>query len=139
MAVHPMVEPVKPALIHQQPELEVMDTPKLPVIRPLRTRSRISRTPARVEWITAEVATDFYTIPYVEPFMPNDRVRVVRIQTPYATLADFGLPVYSDQALRPVQADVMVGDDNVARAIRFIEQWRLPPEQSQHLLKEAVN
>jgi hypothetical protein len=133
------VEPVKPPLINQPPELAAVESSKLPVIRPIRPRSRISPAPARVEWITAEVATDFYSIPYVEPFRPNDRVRVVRIQVPYSALADFGLPVYSDQALRPVLADVMVGDDNLARAIRFIEQWRLPREQSHPLAKEVVN
>jgi hypothetical protein len=139
VAVNPAVEPVRPAMINQQPELAAVESPKLPVISRIHQRSRIARAPARVEWITAEVATDFYSIPYVEPFRPNDRVRVVRIQVPYSTLADFGLPVYSDQALRPIQADVMVGDDNVARSIRFIEQWRLPREQSHPLLKETVN
>jgi hypothetical protein len=139
VAVNQVAELVRPAVINQQPELAAVDSPKLPVMRHVHQRSRITRSPARVEWITAEVATDFYSIPYVEPFRPNDRVRVVRIEVPYSTLADFGLPVYSDQALRPVQADVMVGDDNVARAIRFVEQWRLPREQSHPLLKETVN
>jgi hypothetical protein len=101
----------------------------IPDVHPIR-RSTRAKLPPQIEWVTAEAATDFYAIPYVEPFKLNDRVRVVRIQAPYSTLADYGLPVYSDQALRSVQADVMVGDDNVARAIRFIQQWRLPRTQS---------
>jgi hypothetical protein len=106
------------------------ETKKVPIIHRTRSQSRRSGVPDRVEWITAEVATDFYAIPYVQPFGHNDRVRVVRTHVPHSMLADFGLPVYSDQALYPVQADVMVGDDNMVRAIRFVQQWRLPRNAS---------
>jgi hypothetical protein len=135
----PMVESVSPMLNSQPQELATIDSKKLPVVHHLRQRSRMAPDSVQAEWMTTEVATDFFTIPYVEPFRPNDRVRVVRIQVPYSTLADFGFPVYSDQALRPVQADVMVGDDNVARTIRFVEQWRLQREQAHPVIKQAVH
>jgi hypothetical protein len=112
---------------------------QVPVIRRTRSQSRRSDVSDRVEWITAEVATDFYTIPYVQPFGPNDRVRVVRTQAPHSMLADFGFPVYSDQAFYPVQADVMVGDDNMVRAIRFVQQWRLPRNASRLSAHETKN
>jgi hypothetical protein len=139
VSVNQNMESVKPISANPAPGITTVVSGKLPVIHRLRPQPRLSSMTPRVEWVTAEVATDFYAIPYVESFRPNDRVRIVRIQVPYSTLADYGLPVYSDQALHPVQADVMVGDDNVARSIRFIQQWRLPRERSHPVIKKAVN
>jgi hypothetical protein len=105
------------------------DSEAVPDVRSFRRTSRGKPSP-KIEWITAEAATDFYAIPYVVPFGPHDRVRIIRIQAPYSLVAHYGIPVYGDQAFRSVQADIMVGDDNVARAIRFIEQWKLQQTQS---------
>jgi hypothetical protein len=136
-----LIELLKPAPAIQQPvgpEVGI-EAEKVAVVRSTPLRSRIKRNQAGIKWITAEIATDFYAIPYVERFRPNDRVRVVRIEVPSSTLADFGLPVYSDQATYPIQADVMVGDDNIARFIRFVRQWRLPQNQSSPSLKALNN
>jgi hypothetical protein len=35
-------------------------------------------------------------------------------------MARFGLPVNAERAAEPVQADVLLGDDGLAQAIRFI-------------------
>jgi hypothetical protein len=135
--MHPTLETPAPVVEIPRAGMPPAESERIPDIPPVRRSSR-AKLPPKMEWVMAEAATDFYAIPYVEPFRPNDRVRVVRIQAPYSTLADYGLPVYSDQALRSIQADVMVGDDNVARAIRFIQQWRLPQTQSRNsFLKSA--
>jgi hypothetical protein len=126
------------AIVAGNPVLKT-ETKQVPIIHRTRSQSRRSGVLDRVEWITAEVATDFYAIPYVQLFGPNDRVRVVRTQVPHSMLADFGLPVFSDQAFYPVQADVMVGDDNIARAIRFVQQWRLPRNASRPSAHETIN
>jgi hypothetical protein len=129
--MHPTLETPAPIVEIPRVIMPPAESERIPDVQPIRRSSR-AKLPPKIEWVTAEAATDFYAIPYVEPFRPNDRVRVVRIQAPYSTLANYGLPVYSDQALRSVQADVMVGDDNIARAIRFIQQWRLPRTQSRN-------
>jgi hypothetical protein len=68
----------------------------------------------------AEVATDFFEIPYAEPLRPEERADVFRIQMPRANMAVFGLPVTGGRLDTRVTADVLMGEDGVARAIRFI-------------------
>ena len=66
-----------------------------------------------------EIMTDFIPMTY-DPH-PIERGRVVRVRLPRTALAAFGLPVNEQQAERPIRADVVLGEDGLARAIRFIE------------------
>ncbi len=126
--IHLKSETPAPIVEMPQAAMSPTESERVPAAPPARRSPRAKLLP-EMEWVTAEAATDFYAIPYVEPFGQHDRVRIVRIQAPYSILADYGFPVYGDQAHRYIQADVMVGDDNVARAIRFIQQWKLPRKQ----------
>jgi hypothetical protein len=67
-----------------------------------------------------EVATDFFEIPYTEPLRPEERADVFRMQMPRASMAVYGLPVSGGRLDSHVTADVLMGEDGVARAIRFI-------------------
>jgi len=67
-----------------------------------------------------EVVTDFFEIPYSEPLRPEERADVYRIQMPRANMAVFGLPVSGGRLDSRITADVLMGEDGVARAIRFI-------------------
>ncbi len=112
-----------------------------PVLAAKHTHSRslLTHATAHREPIHTEVATDFYVIPYAEPFRAEESVRVLRTRVPRSLLSAFGLPINSDRAFDPIQADVLVGNDNVARAIRFVQQWQLPRTSVPHSLKEANN
>jgi hypothetical protein len=66
-----------------------------------------------------EIMTDFMPMTY-DPH-PIERGRVVRVRLPRTALAAFGLPVNEQQAEQPIRADVVLGEDGLARAIRFIE------------------
>ncbi len=108
-------------------------------IRSRRLKTRPPATPAthRPEPVVAEVATDFYVIPYSEPVRADESMRVVRTDVPRSSLAAFGLPVNDERAFDPIPADVLVGEDNVARAIRFVREWRLPsPAKRLHAQQE---
>jgi hypothetical protein len=64
-------------------------------------------------------AGGFLAIPYAEPLSPAEQVDVYRVALPRATVARFGLP--TDGIVdSPVVADLAVGSDGVARAVRFI-------------------
>lgn len=67
-----------------------------------------------------EVATDFFEIPYVEPLRPDQRADVFRVQMPRAGMAVFGLPVVGGRLDSRVTADVLMTEDGIVRAVRFI-------------------
>lgn len=69
----------------------------------------------------AEVKTDFMPLPYSS--VPTPSVRMVRLEVPRQALASFGLAsleAISDSGTATVTADVLVGDDGLARAVRFV-------------------
>jgi hypothetical protein len=45
--------------------------------------------------------------------------QLVRVQLSRAAFADFGVPFDVNRLADPVEADVLLGEDGVARAIRF--------------------
>jgi hypothetical protein len=67
-----------------------------------------------------EVVTGFLPVPGGDPLEPLDRGRMVRVRLPRSALTAFGLPMNEDRAAERVQADVLIGEDGLARAIRFV-------------------
>lgn len=67
-----------------------------------------------------DIATDFIPLTYGADLNSLDSGRVVRVELPRTAMARFGLPVNAERAAEPVQADVLLGDDGLAQAIRFI-------------------
>jgi hypothetical protein len=54
-----------------------------------------------------------------EPILVGEMVRVVRMEMPAAALARLGMRTSSVDPTTPITVDVLVGEDGVARAIRF--------------------
>jgi len=69
----------------------------------------------------AEVATDFFPLMNGGQLAPGDAGHVIRVEVPRTALASFGLPVNADRAGGRVKADVLMGEDGMARAIRFVQ------------------
>lgn len=67
-----------------------------------------------------EITTDFMPLSYGGGFSQIDDGQVVRVELPRAALHSFGLPVSAERAGERVKADVLLGHDGVARAIRFV-------------------
>lgn len=67
-----------------------------------------------------EIATDFLPVTYGGIANLADGGRMVRVQLPRSAMASFGLPVNMDRANEWVKADVLVGVDGLAHAIRFV-------------------
>jgi hypothetical protein len=75
--------------------------------------------------VATEVATAFFPLTYSS--LPISNAQLVRVQVPRSALASFGLaPIdvpgsaAGGTASATVAADVLVGEDGVARAIRFV-------------------
>lgn len=67
-----------------------------------------------------EVATRFYPLVEEGEMAPLESGVIVRVEAPASTLISFGLPVTAENINRPVQADLLLGQDGLARAIRFL-------------------
>jgi hypothetical protein len=61
----------------------------------------------------------FIPLPNALQIDPSDEVDVVRMEVPRSTLITLGLLVGEDEG--NVQADVLLGGDGVARAVRFLD------------------
>jgi len=89
-------------------------------------RPRDSSTAGQANAIAAdsrgsEIATEFFPVGYGSPLNLQDGGQLVRVELPRLTLARFGLPVNVNRANEKVKADVLVGVDGMARAIRFVQ------------------
>lgn len=67
-----------------------------------------------------EIATDFLPLSYGSDLTQLEGGQVVRVELPRAALQSLGLPMNVERAGERVKADVLIGSDGVARAIRFI-------------------
>jgi len=84
-------------------------------------RVRRSERPADAAGVAQEITTAFLPLPYAG--VPVSNGAIVRLRVPRTALASFGLlaPDASDAASdATVTADVIVGDDGLARAVRFV-------------------
>jgi hypothetical protein len=84
-----------------------------------RARRSPPRRPAAVR-SDREVATDFFSIPYTPALTQADRGQVIRVRVPAESMRSFGLPVNEERMFERVHADVLLGEDGIARAIRFV-------------------
>lgn len=92
-------------------------TPSTPLVAPIERpvpRKVVHRRPAPRE----EVVTDFY--PLMEDPMPFERGELLRVSLPAVAMRSMGVPVSEERLGDMVQADVLVGQEGLARAIRFV-------------------
>ncbi len=85
-----------------------------PAIAPAtRKNPRVRRAPPR------EMVTDFFPLVDVAP--PVERGELVRVSVSAAAMQAVGLPVREDRLSDRVQADVLVSEEGLATAIRFVK------------------
>jgi len=79
---------------------------------PLRQPRSLSRPVERV--------SSFVPVRYGKPVEPGEPLQMIRIQLPQAELIRLGIPVPPDASRTLIQADVLLGEDGLAKAIRFV-------------------
>jgi hypothetical protein len=93
---------------------------------PQRRSNQVTATPksaigdSRLTPTSGEIATDFMPVAYGDNLNSIDSGRIVRVEMPRSALAQFGLPVNMERASERIKADVLIGEDGTARAIRFV-------------------
>jgi hypothetical protein len=78
-------------------------------------RLRKTATPPR------EIATRFYPLQDAATLPPFEYGTLVRVQLPRSALQVVGLPVNQDRLSERINADVLLGQDGLARAVRFVQ------------------
>jgi hypothetical protein len=87
------------------------------------TRAAVPKRPAeRAAPETIEIATDFFALTSGVELNSMESGQLVRVQLPRNAMAPYGLPVNQDRLDKPVTAQVLIGQDGVARAIRFLSE-----------------
>lgn len=80
---------------------------------------------AALEWPAGVEAAgedgDFIPLPNAAQVGPNEDVDLVRVEVPRSAMIALGFSVSADRASEPVQAEVMLGSDGLARAVRFLD------------------
>lgn len=97
------------------------------VHQPLASSERISPSASGRENLpeerpeeAEEALTDYLLLNPGQRFQSLERGQLIRVMVPRSTLGTFGYPINPERAMLPVKADLVVGEDGMARAIRFI-------------------
>ncbi len=118
------LKPESPARIEEPGDQARKKAPNPAGSRRPRVRGDVRQDAATVAHET-EVATRFYSLVEEGEFVPLESGRVVRVEVPASILIALGLPITAESKDRPVQADLLLGQDGLARAIRFtVNQYR---------------
>lgn len=131
------VPPVEP-LVLQRPPITiapVLQAPRPAIARPVHTAVRRRPRPVvpRPEVVVPssrqrpasseefELATEFLPVTGAEFLPPPVRGQLVRVQVPRSTMRSFGLPVVEERSSERIRADLLLGEDGLARAVRFVK------------------
>jgi len=68
-----------------------------------------------------ETAMSFYPLPEASELPPVENATIVRVALPVSSLRSIGFQVSDEGANEPVEADVLLGQDGLARGVRFVE------------------
>jgi hypothetical protein len=85
---------------------------------------------AAVDWAAAlaldedpnEARGKFISLPNGDRLPPDGRVNLVRVEVPRSAMIALGYSVEAERAAERVQADVVLGSDGLARAVRFLDE-----------------
>ncbi len=94
--------------------------PKVAVAAMPAARRAVRRGPQRVASVPAEAVTEFIPVVPGAVLEAGESGRVVRVQLPRTALGAFGFPVNEERIAERISADVLLGDDGSARAVRFV-------------------
>ena len=70
----------------------------------------------------ADSGGEFIPLPNAERLAPDEDVNMVRVEVPRSAMIAVGFAVPADRASELVQADVVLGSDGLARAVRFLDE-----------------
>jgi hypothetical protein len=107
-------------LIFLQPKVQTMEiavvtpgVPRLPTVKPVPRKVAHHKQ-------HKEVMTGFFSL--MDDAPPFERGELLRVSLPASTMRSVGLPVSEERLDDMIQADVLVGEEGLPRAIRFVNR-----------------
>ena len=127
-----------PPRVALQIDVPAIATKRSVVAPPVQRRATANKKSARTQMATnrrkpvaesedqkieAPAAEDvFVALPFARPLSPREPAQIVRVGMSRGSLMTAGFPIPAARMNDPVQADVVVGMDGTARAIRLVRQ-----------------
>ena len=117
--------PVPPAqiVLHIPPPAMAWENPCGPGTHACRAETRLgapSRQKARRAPPDQLSAAEFVPLPYGDDALVGESARIVRVELPRSALRMAGFSVAQERANDRVEADVVLGADGLAHAVRFV-------------------
>jgi hypothetical protein len=103
----------KPAMSEKSPEPPIM--PHTATI----ARRRRTQRPKPVE-VASQDQLPFMPVPYAAPLLPTERLEIVRVNLPANALTSMGVPVIGLEPETRLNADLVIGENGLARAVRLV-------------------
>ncbi|HXQ74079.1 MAG TPA: hypothetical protein VN844_26485, partial [Pyrinomonadaceae bacterium] len=118
----PAPAPAPKEVEYQAGNREPVENPKRQLPKPVRrnVNRRAPETPV-AHHTTNEIATDFVPLGDMNQAMLQDGGQIIRVKLRRSALVKFGFPVNMERYNENVNADVLIGVDGLARAIRFVQ------------------
>ena len=88
-----------------------------------RVQLALAGPPADLEMLGdfSDVDDDFIPIPNAARIEENEDLNLVRVEVPRSAMIALGYAVAEERASEPVEAEVVLGADGLARAVRFLD------------------
>ena len=96
------------------------DRERMMVSQPEKRRKRSQRRVSSEDPTEAEMATQFILLREGEDLTSLERLSLVRVELPGSAINEMGMPIVLELADITVTADVLLGQDGLARAIRLV-------------------
>lgn len=115
----PNPSPVRLSPASDPPAVAPPVTVATAVRRPVRRRT--APKPPAPKPLPAESFTEFLPVAGTETWGTPEQAAIYRVTLPRTALAAFGLPMNERRLSERVKADLLVGEDGLARAVRFVQ------------------
>ena len=89
--------------------------------RPLTRHVELALSDTGVSGLEQVLDDGFLLLPGAAQLTPTEDMNVLHVELPRSAMMQVGYEVNPDRADETVQADVMVGSDGLARAVRFVD------------------
>lgn len=103
----------KPSMSEKRTELPT----RPPTATVARRRQMQRRKPAEV---APESQLPFLPVPYAAPLLATERLEVVRVNLPANALTSMGVPIVGLEPNMRLNADLVLGENGLARAVRLV-------------------